>query len=118
MGASVIEKHFTLDKSLPGPDHKASATPEELKELVMAIRQVESALGNGSKVPAAIEIKNIAIARKSIVARTDIKEGERFTEDNLTTRRPGTGLSPMMWPDMIGKSSKFNYAAGEQLRWQ
>ena len=102
MGAKIIEKHFTLDKNMEGPDHKASLEPDELKAMVMAIRNVEKAFGNGVKEPQEAEKKNIDIARKSIVARCDIKKGETFTEDNLTTKRPGSGISPMRWDEIIG----------------
>lgn len=102
MGAAVIEKHFTLDKTMEGPDHKASLEPSELKAMVEAVRKVEQALGDGVKRPAGSEIKNINIARKSIVAKRDIKAGEELREDNITTKRPGTGISPMKWPDVIG----------------
>lgn len=102
MGATIIEKHFTLDKNMEGPDHKASLEPDELKAMVDSIRNIEKALGNGVKKPANSEIKNIAIARKSIVAKCDITEGEIFTEDNITTKRPGNGISPMKWNDVLG----------------
>ena len=95
LGATVIEKHFTLDRTLPGPDHKASLEPDEFKAMVTSIRHIEQALGNGHKEISASERKNIAIARKSIVAARDIKKGETLTEENLTVKRPGTGLSPM-----------------------
>lgn len=102
MGAVVIEKHFTLDCNMDGPDHKASLEPAELKAMVEAVRKIEQALGDGVKRPAGSEIKNINIARKSIVAKRDIKAGEELREDNITTKRPGTGISPMKWPDVIG----------------
>lgn len=102
MGAKIIEKHFTLDKNMEGPDHKASLEPDELKKMVSAIRNVEKAFGSGVKEPQDAEKKNIDIARKSIVARCDIKKGETFTEDNLTTKRPGNGISPMRWDEIIG----------------
>lgn len=102
MGAKIIEKHFTLDKNMEGPDHKASLEPDELKAMVMAIRNVEKAFGNGVKEPQEAEKKNIDIARKSIVAKRDIKKGETFTEQNLTTKRPGNGISPMRWDEIIG----------------
>ncbi len=102
MGAEVIEKHFTLDRNMEGPDHKASLEPDELKEMVTAIRNVEKALGNGEKVPSPSEIKNKPIARKSIVAKKDIKAGELFTEDNITTKRPGSGINPMLWTKVLG----------------
>ncbi|WP_304063978.1 N-acetylneuraminate synthase [Pedobacter glucosidilyticus] len=103
LGACVIEKHFTLDKNMEGPDHKASLNPEELGAMVKAIRNIELALsGNGIKEPTASELKNMAIARKSITAKKPIKAGTPFTEDNITTKRPGTGLSPMLWDSIIG----------------
>lgn len=103
LGACVIEKHFTLDKNMEGPDHKASLNPEELGAMVKAIRNIELALsGNGIKEPTASELKNIAIARKSITAKKPIKAGTPFTEDNITTKRPGTGLSPMLWDSIMG----------------
>ncbi len=102
LGAEVIEKHFTIDRTLPGPDHKASLEPNELKAMVDAIRNIEQALGDGKKHVSASEEKNMAIARKSIVAAKDIKKGEFLTEDNLTTKRPGSGIYPMRWEEVIG----------------
>ena len=102
MGAEVIEKHFTLDHNLPGPDHVASLEPDELKSMVIAIRNIEKAIGSGLKVVSNSEEKNIKIARKSIIAARDIKAGEVFTEDNLTVKRPGDGVSPMLWDSVIG----------------
>lgn len=102
MGATVIEKHFTLDRNMEGPDHKASLEPDELSEMVKCIRNIEKALGNGIKEPSKSEKKNISIARKSIVAKTDIKKGDILTEDNIATKRPGTGINPMKWNDVIG----------------
>lgn len=116
LGAQIIEKHFTLDKTLPGPDHKASLEPHELKQMVQSIRQVEQALlGNGIKEPAPSEIKNIAIARKSIVAKKEIQQGEVFSEDNLTTKRPGTGISPMRWEDVIGQKANRDFRENELI---
>jgi len=106
LGASVIEKHFTLDRTLPGPDHAASLEPHELKEMVSAIRNIEKAMGNGMKKPSPSEIKNIPIARKSIVAKKSIKIGEKFSESNLTVKRPGTGICPMQWDDIMNQKSK------------
>lgn len=103
MGAEIIEKHFTLDRSLPGPDHKASLEPDELKAMVTAIRNIEQAIGTGHKTVSASERKNKAVARKSIVAARDIEKGELFTEENLTVKRPGSGINPMRWPEIIGK---------------
>lgn len=101
-GATVIEKHITLDKSLEGPDHKASLTPEDLKKMVVSIRNVELALGRFEKEPTQSELKNISIVRKSIVAKKDILKGEILSDENITTKRPGTGLSPMLWEEVIG----------------
>ena len=102
MGASIIEKHFTLDRNMEGPDHKASLEPDELAAMVRAIRNIEQALGSGIKEPSISEKKNIAIARKSIVAAKHINKGEILTEDNLTAKRPGSGVSPMKWFEVIG----------------
>jgi N,N'-diacetyllegionaminate synthase len=102
LGASVIEKHFTLDRNMEGPDHKASLEPDELKAMVSAIRHIEKALGSGKKTVSDSERKNIAIARKSIVAACPIMKGELLTEDNLTVKRPGTGISPMRWEEIVG----------------
>lgn len=102
LGAIVIEKHFTLDRNMPGPDHKASLEPDELKAMVSAIRHIEQALGDGHKTISPSEKKNIAIARKSIVAACPIKKGELLIEQNLTVKRPGTGISPMKWEEVLG----------------
>ena len=110
LGATVIEKHFTLDKTLPGPDHKASLEPNELKAMVSAIRNIEKAIGgSGLKEVSKSEEKNKPIARKSIVAATDIKKGNIFTPENLTVKRPGTGISPMQWDEVIGKTAKKDF---------
>lgn len=106
LGASVIEKHFTIDRNLEGPDHKASLEPEELKAMIKAIRNIEQALGNGIKTPSPSEQKNIAIARKSIVAGSFINAGDVFTAENLTVKRPGNGISPMQWNNVLGKKAK------------
>jgi len=103
MGASVIEKHFTLDRNMEGPDHSASLEPDELKEMVKAIRNIQKAMGDGLKKPGPNERKNIQVARKSIVASKRIEKGEIFCKENLTVKRPGTGISPMLWNDIIGK---------------
>ncbi len=116
MGATVIEKHFTLDKNMPGPDHKASLEPDELKAMVASIRHIEAALGDGIKRPTESEKNNIAIVRKSIIAAKDIKKGELFTEDNLTTKRPGDGISPMRWNDIIGTKADRDYKEDELIR--
>lgn len=109
IGAKVIEKHFTLDKMMEGPDHKASLEPDELAAMVTAIRNVEQALGDGVKKPSESEKINIDIVRKSIIAARPIKKGEVFTEDNLTTKRPGTGISPMKWKNFIGTEANRDY---------
>lgn len=115
LGAEVIEKHFTLDRNMQGPDHRASLEPEELKEMICAIRNVEKALGNGVKVPSLSEAPNIAVARKSIVALKKIKKGERFTEENLTTKRPGKGISPMCWQEILGKEATRDFEEDEMI---
>lgn len=109
MGAAVIEKHFTLDKGLAGPDHKASLSPQELSAMIKAVRNIEMALGSGIKEPSQSERKNIIVARKSIVAACLISKGEKFTEHNLTVKRPGSGLSPMKWDDIIGRRAEKKY---------
>ena len=109
-GAAVIEKHFTLDKNLPGPDHRASLEPAELKAMVDAVRNIEVALGTGVKTAAPSEVANINVARKSIVAARDIKCGETFTEENITVKRPGGGINPMLWDDVIGKRAPRDFA--------
>ncbi len=110
LGATVIEKHFTLDKTLPGPDHKASLEPDELKAMVTAIRNIEKAMGgSGLKEVSASEEKNKPIARRSIVAATNIAKGDIFTVENLIVKRPGTGISPMLWNEVIGKKAKKNF---------
>lgn len=113
MGATVIEKHFTLDKNMEGPDHKASLNPIELQQMVEAIRNIEQAIGNGLKEPSSSELANMAVARKSIVASRDIKQGEIFSEENLTTKRPGTGISPMKWYEVIGKVAPRDFSEDE-----
>ncbi len=115
LGATVIEKHFTLDRNMKGPDHKASLEPNELTEMVRAVRHIEQALGDGEKKPSASEKKNMAVARKSLVAKCLIKGGEMFTEENLTAKRPGTGLSPMLWNQVIGQKAKRDFAADEMI---
>ena len=115
IGATVIEKHFTLDRNMEGPDHKASLEPNELKAMVDSIRHIELALGNGMKQPAESEKKNMAVARKSIIASKDIEAGEIFTEENLTVKRPGDGISPMRWFDIIGKSAPRDFEEDELI---
>lgn len=116
LGATVIEKHFTLDRNMEGPDHKASLEPDELKAMVSAIRNIEKAVaGDGTKHVSESERKNIAIARKSIVAACDIKAGEVFTEQNLTVKRPGNGISPMRWEEMLGMKAKRDFNEDELI---
>jgi len=115
MGASIIEKHFTLDKNMKGPDHKASLEPSELKEMVKSIRNIEIALGSSLKKPSPSEIPNMAIARKSIIAKCDIKEGDILSENNLTIQRPGIGISPMKWDEIIGSASSKDYKEDELI---
>lgn len=115
LGAKVIEKHFTLDRTLPGPDHVASLEPDELKSMVRAIRNIEQALGSSEKKVSESEQKNIIIARKSIVAALDIKAGETFTERNITVKRPGNGISPMYWDDVIGKQATRDFKGDELI---
>lgn len=115
LGAEVIEKHFTLDRMLPGPDHKASLEPNELKAMVDAIRNIDQALGDGQKHVSESERKNMAIARKSIVAARDIKQGEALTEGNLCVKRPGNGISPMRWEEVIGTRAVRDFKADELI---
>ncbi len=115
LGAEVIEKHFTLDRNLPGPDHKASIEPAELKAMVEGIRKVELALGLDVKHPSKTEIKNRAVARKSIVAKTAIKAGEYLTESNITTKRPGTGINPMRWNEVLGTKAIRDFEEDELI---
>lgn len=115
MGATVIEKHFTLDKSMDGPDHKASLEPNELKAMVTAIRNIEIALGHGIKEPSESEKKNKTIARKSIVAQCNIEKGAVFTKENITVKRPGNGISPMLWDTIIGTSASKNYSEDDLI---
>lgn len=111
MGAQIIEKHFTLDKNLPGPDHKASLEPAELAAMVSAIRNIEQAIGSGQKHVSESERPNIEVARKSIVAARDIKAGELLTEENITVKRPGNGVSPMLWDSVIGTKAIRDFKA-------
>ncbi len=115
LGASVIEKHFTLDRNLPGPDHKASLEPEELKAMVSAIRNIEIALGDGIKRLTSSEVRNKPIARKSLVASLAISAGEIFSAENLTAKRPGTGISPMRWDEIIGRTAPRAFTADELI---
>jgi len=116
MGATLIEKHFTLDKALPGPDHKASLEPDELKQMVTAIRMVEQVMGNGVKGPMSSEIKNREVARKSLVATEEVLEGDEFTVRNLAIKRPGRGLSPMQYWDVLGTESSRKLHVDDQVR--
>ena len=115
LGAEVIEKHFTMDRNMEGPDHKISLEPDELKAMVVAIRNVERALGGGVKKITPSELKNKPIVRKSIVAVKDIKEGDIFTEENIIAKRPGTGISPMDWDTVIGKTAKKGFLADQPI---
>jgi len=115
LGATVIEKHFTLDRNLPGPDHKASLEPKELKAMVTAIRNIEQALGDGIKRPSASEAKNKPIVRKSLVAARAIQAGEVFSESNLMAKRPGTGLSAMSWDEVMGRKAPRDFAPDELI---
>lgn len=115
LGAKIIEKHITLDRNMEGPDHKASVEPDELKQMVSSIRNIEKALGNGVKKASKSEAKYIEIARKSIIADVNIKKGEIFTEQNLTVKRPGTGISPMKWDEVIGKTAKRDFNEDELI---
>lgn len=115
LGAVIIEKHFTMDRSMEGPDHAASLVPAELKEMVQAIRNIEHALGNGNKKPTSSECKNYMAARKSIVASRAIRAGELLTEENITVKRPGTGISPMEWYKILGTRAHRNYLQDELI---
>src|SRR5690606_17627715 len=109
LGATIIEKHFTLNRMMEGPDHKASLEPNELKSMVHSIRNIEKAMGDGKKSPSKSELKNKPAARKSIVASMEIGKGEMFNAENITVKRPGTGISPMKWDEIIGKKAEKNY---------
>ena len=113
LGAEVIEKHFTIDNAMIGPDHKASLDPSELKQMVVAVRNVEQSIGNGIKYPSQSEIKNMNIVRKSIFTKQDISKGDIFSTENITTKRPGIGISPMRWDEIIGKISLHDYQANQ-----
>ena len=115
LGATIIEKHFTLDRNMEGPDHKASLEPNELKAMVESIRRIEKALGNGNKTPSKSEKKNITIARKSIVAKKNIRIGEILTEENLTVKRPGNGISPMEWNKVVGTKAVRDFQEDELI---
>lgn len=115
MGATVIEKHFTLDRNMYGPDHKASIEPDGLKAMISGIRNIEIALGDGKKICSPLERKNIIVARKSIVAKRDIKKGELLTEENITTKRPGNGVSPMKWFEVLGTKAVRDFGEDELI---
>lgn len=115
LGATVIEKHFTLDRNLWGPDHKASLEPNELKEMIKAVRNIEQALGDGIKRPSAGESKNRPIVRKSLVAARPVQIGEVFTAENVTAKRPGTGISPMRWDEVLGRKARRYFATDELI---
>jgi len=116
VGAQIIEKHFTMDRNLPGPDHKASLEPDELAAMVRAIRDIEQAIGDGVKKPSPSESENLNAARKSIVAARDIVAGETFSEANLAVKRPALGLSPMKWDDVVGRQAKRDYVRDEPIQ--
>jgi N,N'-diacetyllegionaminate synthase len=116
LGAKVIEKHFTLDRTLPAPDHKASLVPEELKAMVRVIRNIELALGTGMKRASTSELENLKVARKSIVAAVDIKKGEKLTERNMTIKRPATGISPMHWDKIVGMKAVMDFKADDVIK--
>ena len=115
MGASIIEKHFTLDKTMDGPDHEASLEPEELKEMVASIRNIEKALGSSEKKPSPSESSNIKVVRKSIIANQNIKKGDLLTDKNISVKRPGGGISPMQWDEIIGVAASKDYNADELI---
>ena len=115
MGASIIEKHFTLDQSMAGPDHAASLEPKELKSMVLAIRNIEIALGSDEKKPSRSEGLNISVVRKSIVANKEIKQGDLLTEKNISVKRPGNGINPMRWDEVIGSTARKNYNTDELI---
>ena len=115
LGATVIEKHLTLDRNLPGPDHKASLEPDEFAAMVHSIRNIEQVMGDGIKRPSPSEAKNMPIARKSLVAAKQIRAGEQFTAENITAKRPGTGITPMRWDEVIGRVAARDYAADELI---
>lgn len=117
MGASVIEKHFTLDRDMEGPDHKASLEPDELQAMVRAIRNIEESMGSGEKRPTKSEIANMAVARKSIIAACDIRKGEVLTAEKLTTKRPGNGISPMDWYRVLGTNASRDFREDELIEW-
>ena len=116
LGASIIEKHFTLDKNMDGPDHKASLEPEERKSMILAIRNIEKSLGSSEKKPSSSEVVNMAVIRKSIVAKQKIKKGEFLSDKNIIVKRPGTGISPMEWDNLIGTRSRYDFKKDELIK--
>ena len=116
LGACVIEKHFTLNRAMEGPDHKASLEPQELKEMVNGIRKIECALGSGKKQVSLSEYENIEIVRKSIVAACNIRKNDIFTDENLAVKRPGSGISPMRWDEIIGMKANKDYVTDEMIQ--
>ena len=117
MGATVIEKHITLDRSMEGPDHRASLEPDQFAAMVHGIRAIERARGDGIKRPTASERSNLPIVRKSLVAAREIQAGEPFTAENITAKRPGTGISPMHWDALMGRNAQHPYAPDELIEW-
>lgn len=117
IGATVIEKHFTLDRDMEGPDHVASLEPKDLSKMIRSIRNIELAMGNGLKAPKAGELKNLNLVRKSIVAGSEIQKGERFSESNLAVKRPATGISPIHWDELIGLSASKHYNPDDPIEW-
>ena len=115
LGAQIVEKHFTLDRELPGPDHRASLIPAELRSMVKAIRNIEVALGDGEKRLMPCEIENVELARKSIVAAKNIRKGEILSEENLSVKRPGLGVSPMAWDEVMGKKAIRDFSRDDLL---
>ena len=116
LGATIIEKHITLDQTMPGPDHKASMEPDDFKAMIMAIRNIENGLGDGEKAPTALELEMRLVARKSLIASKVIEKGELFTKDNLTVKRPGSGISPMRIDEIIGTKSKYSFQANDLIK--
>jgi N-acetylneuraminate synthase/N,N'-diacetyllegionaminate synthase len=117
LGATVIEKHFTLDRSLPGPDHAASLEPAELKQMITSVRNVEAALGNGIKIPARCELANISVARKSVVAARRLVTGHRLTAQDLTLKRPGNGIAPKFLPALVGRALQTEVLEDQVMTW-
>lgn len=116
LGATIIEKHITLDQTMPGPDHKASMEPDDFKAMIMAIRNIENGLGDGEKAPTKLELEMRLVARKSLIASKVIDKGELFTKDNLTVKRPGSGISPMRIDEIIGTKSKYSFQANDLIK--